>query len=333
MLAWQVVPPAPIADKPLQLVRRAVPRPEPHELLIRVTACAMCRGDVHVVEGNLPPRRSPVVPGHEIVGRVVDAGFAVEGFAADERVGVAWLRSTCGKCVYCRRRMENLCTQSRYTGWDTDGGYAEYVVAPADFVYRLPPGYPDAEVAPLLCAGITGYRALQQADLPHRGRLGIYGFDAAAHLTTQLALARGVRVHVRTRAPAAWDVARALGVASAGDLDTPPPEPLDAAILFAPVGDLVPIALAGLGPGGTLAVAGIHFSDIPALSYHAHLSQDRSLRSVTTNTRADGRALLALAAQHRLSVATTPYSFDEADRALTDLAEDRVDGAAVLLPD
>jgi len=333
MLAWQVDPPAPIRDKPLRLVRRAVPRPGPEELLIRVTACAMCRADLHVVQGELPPHRSPIVPGHEIIGRVVDAGLAVEGFTADERVGVAWLRSTCGKCIYCRRGAENLCTQSEFTGWDVDGGFAEYVVARADYVYRLPAGYPDEELAPLLCAGIIGYRALQRAELPHRGRLGIYGFGASAHLTAQIALARGARLHVRTRASAGRELAQELGAASVGDPATPPPEPLDAAILFAPVGELVPTALAALGRGGTLTMASLHLSPIPVLDYRAHLFQERSLRAVTANTRADGHAFLAFAERHRLSVTTTPYPFDQADRALTDLAEDRVDGAAVLLHD
>ena len=333
MLAWQVAPPAPIGEKPLRLVRRAVPRPGPDEVLIRVTACALCRADLRVVEGDLPLRRSPIVPGHEIVGRVVDAGLGVDGFAADERVGLAWLRSTCSKCVYCRRGAENLCTQAAYTGWDADGGLAEYVVAPAAFVYRLPAGYDDAELAPLLCAGIVGYRALQRAELPHRGRLGIYGFGTAACVAAQLAQARRARLHVRTRAPAARDLAAAMGAASVGDLATPIPEPLDAAILFAPDGNLVPTVLAALGPGGTLTVAGLRLTDVPALDYRACLSQERSLRTVTANTRADGQAFLAFAARQRVSVTTTPYPFDEADRALTDLAENRVDGAAVVLHD
>jgi propanol-preferring alcohol dehydrogenase len=333
MLAWQVAPPAPIGHKPLRLVRRAVPRPGPEDLLIRVTACAVCRADLHLVEGDLPLHRSPIVPGHEIVGRVVDAGLAVKGFTADERVGVAWLRSTCSKCMYCRRGAENLCTQSQYTGWDADGGYAEYVVAPADFVYRLPAGYPDEELAPLLCAGIIGYRALLRTELPHRGRLGIYGFGASAFLAAQVALARGARLHVMTGTPEARDLARALGATFVGDVYDMPPDPLDAAILFGAVGDLVPTALAALGRGGTLVVAGMHLSDIPTLNYQSHLFHERSLRSVTANTRADGRAFLEFAAQHRLAVTTTPYSFEEADRALTDLAEDRVDGAAVLLCD
>lgn len=330
MIAWEVATPGPLARRPLRRVDRPVPVPGPGELLIRVSVCAVCRTDLHVAEGDLPPHRSPVVPGHEVVGRVVDAGPGATGFAVDDRVGVAWLRGTCGRCPCCRRGLENLCPESRYTGWDADGGYAEFTTAPADYVYRLPDGYSDAEVAPLLCAGIIGYRALLRADLPPGGRLGIYGFGASAHLTAQVALAQGARVHVLTRAAAARALALDLGAASAAGTYDPPPEPLDAAILFAPVGDLVPVALAALDRGGTLAVAGIHLTDIPRLNYQRHLFQERSLRSVTANTRADGRALLEFAAGHRLRVSTTEYPLTAADAALADLAADRLTGAAVL---
>ena len=329
MLAWQVRTPGPIAHRPLERGSRPVPTPAPGELLLRVRACAVCRTDLHVVEGDLPVHRRPVVPGHEIVGEVVDGAY---GFAAGERVGVAWLRSTCGTCAYCRRGAENLCPYSRYTGWDADGGYAQYTTAPAGYAYRLPDPYPDAEVAPLLCAGIIGYRALVRAELPEGGRLGVYGFGASAHLTAQIALARGARVHVLTRSPEAQRLALDLGVTSAGGATDRAPEPLDAAILFAPVGDLVPVALAALDRGGTLAVAGIHLTDIPALNYDEHLFQERTLRSVTANTRADGRALLDFASRHRLRVAVTPYPLERADEALADLAGDRVTGAAVLVP-
>lgn len=248
-----------------------------------------------------------------------------------DRIGIAWLRATCGECRHCRAGAENLCPRSRYTGWDADGGYAEHAVVPADFAYRLPPGYSDTELAPLLCAGIIGYRALRRADLPAGGRLGIYGFGASAHLTAQMAMAHGARVHVLTRSPAARELALALGAASAGGAYGRPPEPLDAAILFAPVGDLVPVALEALDRGGTLSIAGIHLTDIPALNYQRHLFQERNLRSVTSNTRADGHAMLAFATRHRLSVTVTPYPMDRADQALTDLAADHVNGAAVLV--
>jgi propanol-preferring alcohol dehydrogenase len=333
MTAWEVGAAGPGAGLgALRRVTRPVPRPAGGELLVRVTACAVCRTDLHLAQGDLPPHRVPVVPGHEVVGRVVAAGLGVAGFRPGERVGVAWLRGTCGRCGRCARGAENLCPQSRYTGWDEDGVYAEYVVAPAAYVYRLPAGYGDAEVAPLLCAGIIGFRALARAELPPGGRLGIYGFGASGHLTAQVALALGARVHVLTRAERARRLAVELGVASVGGAYDPPPEPLDAAVLFAPVGDLVPPALAALAPGGTLAVAGIHLSDIPPLRYADHLFQERTLRSVTANTRADGRALLAFAGRHRLRVATTTYPLARAADALADLAADRVVGAAVLVP-
>jgi len=333
MQAWIVDRPGPIASRPLRAVQRPVPEPASNELLVRVRASAVCRTDLHLAEGDLTPRRHGVVPGHEIVGEVVAAGADADGWSVGEPVGVAWLRHTCGRCRYCTRGAENLCPQSRYTGWDADGGYAEYTTVPADFAYRLPSGYPDTALAPLLCAGIIGWRALRRAELPPGGRLGIYGFGASAHLTAQVALTEGARVHVLTRSPAARSLAMELGVDSVHDAHERPPEPLDAAILFAPVGELVPPALAALDQGGTLAVAGIHLSDIPPLNYQAHLFQERSLRSVTANTRADGVAFLAHAETHRMRVTVTPYPLSRAADALADLAADAVTGAAVLVPD
>jgi alcohol dehydrogenase, propanol-preferring len=306
-----------------------VPVPAADELLVRVRACGVCRTDLHVVAGDLPVHRPGVVPGHEVVGEVVATAPDASGFAIGERVGVAWLRHTCGTCAFCVRGAENLCPRSVYTGWDADGGYAEYLTVPAPYAYRLPVDYSDERAAPLLCAGIIGYRALCRADLPPGGRLGIYGFGASAHLTAQLAVARGARVHVMTRSRDARRLALTLGAASAGDAH--PPEPLDAAILFAPVGDLVPVALAALDRGGTLSIAGIHLTDIPALTYRDHLFEERTVRSVTANTREDGHEFLALAARYRLEVAVTPYPFAEADRALRDLADDRVNGVAVIV--
>jgi propanol-preferring alcohol dehydrogenase len=329
MRAWRVTRPGPMASGPLELSQEPRPEPDVGEVLVRVLACGVCRTDLHVSEGDLDVHRPSVVPGHEVVGEVVSAGSR---FAVGERIGIAWLRHTCGECRYCRRGAENLCPRSRYTGWDADGGYAEYTVVPEAYAYRLPTGYSDAELAPLLCAGIIGYRALERAELPAGGRLGIYGFGASAHLAAQVALARGATVHVLTRSAAARELALSLGAASAGVADAMPPEPLDAAILFAPVGDLVLPALAALDRGGTLSVAGIHLSDIPVLNYQRHLFQERQLRSVTANTRDDGTAFMAFAAGHRLKVTTTPYPLDQADRALSDLAGDRVDGAAVLMP-
>ena len=332
MRAWSVRRPGPIDTHPLTLTEREVPVPGTAELLLEVTVCAVCRTDLHVSEGDLPVHRPGVTPGHEIVGRVVGLGPDVADFAVGDRVGVAWLRHTCGVCRYCRRGAENLCPDSRYTGWDADGGYAEYTTVPAAFAYRLPQGYTDAELAPLLCAGIIGFRALRRSGLDHGGRLGIYGFGASAHLTAQVALAEfGARVHVLTRSADARRLALDLGVDSVAGAYDAPPEPLDAAILFAPVGDLVPVALRALDRGGILAVAGIHLSDVPVLNYERELFYERELRSVTANTRLDGRDFLALAGRHHLDVTTSEYPLAEADRALADLAADRVNGAAVLL--
>lgn len=313
---------------------RPVDRPEPvpgaGELLVRVTACGVCRTDLHLADLELAPRRPGVVPGHEVVGRVVDTGTATTRLAVGARVGIAWLRSTCGQCPACRRGRENLCRQSRFTGWDADGGFAEYAVVPEAFAYEVPDGFTDEEAAPLLCSGIIGYRALRRANLPPGGRLGIYGFGASAHLTAQIAVRQGAEVHVLTRDPTARALALELGAASAGPADGRPPDLLDSAILFAPVGDLVPVALEALDQGGTLAVAGIHLSDIPALDYQRHLFRERTLTSVTANTRADGEELLRLATLLDVRPSVTTYAFAEADRALDDLAAGRFAGAAVI---
>jgi propanol-preferring alcohol dehydrogenase len=261
----------------------------------------------------------------------VDAqGEGSRRFSLGGRVGIAWLRRTCGACRFCRRGDENLCLSPRFTGWDDDGGYAEWAVVEEDYAYPIPDVFTDEEAAPLLCAGIIGYRALRRAELPPGGRLGVYGFGASAHLATQVALSEGATVHVLTRSAAARRLALELGAASAGEAFDAPPEPLDAAILFAPVGELVPVALAALDRGGTLAVAGIHLSDIPSLSYAGHLFQERTLRSVTANTRADGTELLALAAAIPIRPTTTAFPLEDADRALRALAHDQVTGAAVL---
>ncbi|TLW95048.1 zinc-binding alcohol dehydrogenase family protein [Saccharomonospora piscinae] len=330
MRAWRVTRPGPVTAGPLTSHDEPVPVPAPGELLVRVLACGVCRTDLHVAEGDLPVHRPAVVPGHEVVGEVAEARAA--GFAPGDRAGIAWLRHTCGRCRHCLRGAENLCPDSRYTGWDADGGYAEYATVPADYALSLPEGYSDAELAPLLCAGIIGYRALRRAELPFGGRLGVYGFGGSAHLATQVALAEGATVHVMTRGVGARRLARELGASSAQGPADPPPEPLDAAVLFAPAGDLVPTALAALDRGGTLAVAGIHLTDIPPLHYRRHLFQERQLRSVTANTRDDAGEFLRFAAQHRLRVATTSYPLASADRALVELAEGCVVGAAVLEP-
>jgi len=307
-----------------------VPQPAADELLVRVRSCGICRTDLHLADLDLTPKREGVIPGHEVVGQVVELGERAQLFRAGDRVGIAWLRRTCGACAACRRGSENLCRASAYTGWDADGGFAEYAVVPEAFAYALPDSFSDDEAAPLLCSGIIGYRALRRANLPPGGRLGIYGFGASAHLTAQLAIAQGAEVHVLTRDESARQLALELGAASVGPADGQPPVPLDAAILFAPVGTLVPVALGALDQGATLAVAGIHLTDIPGLDYQQHLFRERTLTSVTANTRADGEELLALARTLGLRPRVTPYPFEEADRALSDLADGLVTGAAVL---
>jgi propanol-preferring alcohol dehydrogenase len=274
-----------------------------------------------------------VIPGHEIVGIVDQVGDATSQYAIGDRVGAAWLARSCATCRFCRAGKENLCVAPTFTGWDIDGGYAQYVVVDEAFIYPIPPGFDDIHAAPLLCAGIIGYRALLRAQLPVEGRLGIYGFGGSAHLTAQIAIAQGARVHVMTRSPAARELALALGASSVGDAADTPPELLDSAILFAPVGDLVLPALAALDRGGTLAVAGIHLSNIPTLEYQRHLFQERTLCSVTANTRDDGHAFLKMASDIDMTVAVDPYPWDRADEALLALSEDRVHGAAVLVFD
>ena len=330
MRAWAVHHPGPIDDAPLQRVDRPEPEPGPSEIRVRVDACGVCRTDLHLAEGELPPRRPDVIPGHEVVGTVDSVGREVTRFAIGDRAGIAWLRHTCGACAFCRRGDENLCIAPRFTGWDDDGGYAAAAVVDEAFAYHLPETIPAREAAPLLCSGIIGYRALRRSRLQPGGRLGIYGFGASAHLAAQVALHERARVHVLTRSEAAQRLALELGCASAGDTFATPPEPLDAAILFAPVGDLVPVALRALDRGGTLAVAGIYLTDIPALDYADALFEERSLTSTTANTRRDGEELLELATRIPLRVTTSPYDFDDAPRALLDLAHDRVTGAAVL---
>jgi propanol-preferring alcohol dehydrogenase len=331
MNAWVVDTPGPIDSHPLRRVERVVPVPGPGQVRLRVRVCGVCRTDLHLAEGDLAPRHHQVVPGHEVVGLVDEVGPECVRFKVGDRVGVPWLAHTCGTCRYCVADRENLCIAPVFTGWDIDGGYADHVVVDEKYGYLVPEVFSDEEAAPLLCAGIIGYRALRRSRLPRGGRLGIYGFGGSAHLTAQIAMAEGARVHVMTRAPEARALALELGAASAGDAAAPPPEPLDAAILFAPVGTLVPPALEALDRGGTLAIAGIYLSDIPVLDYQRHLFEERALCSVTANTRQDGIEFLEAAARIPVRVSTVAYGFDRADQALADLAHDRVNGAAVLV--
>jgi alcohol dehydrogenase, propanol-preferring len=322
--------PAPAGTGPLRMTERAPPEPGPADLLVAVEVCGVCRTDLHVVEGDLPRHRSPVVPGHEVVGRVAGMGGNVRGFAVGDRVGIAWLHATCGRCRFCRRGRENLCLAPCFTGYDVDGGYADHALVPAAFAYRLPEALAGSSLAPLLCAGIIGYRAYRRSGIRKGGRLGLYGFGASAHVVIQLARFDRCTVFVATRGERHQALARRMGAAWVGGATEPPPEKLDAAILFAPAGELVPAALAALDRGGTLAVAGIHLSAIPSLDYAQHLFEERSLVSVTANTREDGRALLRLAAEIPLVCSTETFPLGQANEALRRLKEDEIEGAAVL---
>jgi propanol-preferring alcohol dehydrogenase len=330
MHAWVDKHCAPIDDGPLQRVERDVPEPGAGQLRVRVSCCGVCRTDLHLAEGDLPPKRASVTPGHEVVGYVDALGAGATRFAIGDRVGVAWLGSADGTCRFCRRGDENLCPSPRFTGWDNEGGYADACVADERFAYALPANINDEHAAPLLCAGIIGYRALLAANLPTAGRLGIYGFGGSAHLTAQIAQHLGMRVHVLTRGEHNQELARQLGVDSVGAATDQPPELLDGAILFAPAGELVPIALRALDSGATLAVAGIWLSDIPALNYDAELFRERRLRSVTANTRHDGEEFLRLADRFGIRATTVAYDMTDAPRALSDLKHGRFGGAAVL---
>ena len=331
MRAWQVAIPGPMATGPLQLVDRPDPVPAPGQLRVRVTACGVCRTDLHLAEGDLPPRRPGVVPGHEVVGVVDQLGEACTRFSVGDRVGIAWLRGTCGRCRWCRSGAENLCPHAQFTGWDADGGFADAAVVDEAFAYSLPPALDDVTAAPLLCSGIVGYRSLRRADLPPGGRLGLYGFGASAHIVAMVALAEGARVHVMTRSERARRLALDLGVTSAVGAAEPPREPLDAAILFAPSGDLVPPAMAALDRGGILVVAGIHLTDVPGLSYERELFYEKQIRSVTANTRADGDEFLRLASALRIAPVIVPRPMADAAGTLTDLSRDAYEGAAVLV--
>ena len=329
--------------EPLRAMRLSRPRtrltpaaqerraPSPEQVRIRVAACAVCRTDLHVVDGELPEPKLPIVPGHEIVGRIEAVGTAVSGLREGDRVGVPWLGWTCGKCEFCLSGRENLCAKARFTGYQIDGGFADLVYADARYVFPLPPSYSDEEAAPLLCAGLIGWRALKAAG--ESKRLGLYGFGAAAHIAVQVARHRGQAVYgfVRPGDEKARAFALTMGAAWVGDSDQVPPEPLDAAIIFAPVGDLVPPALRAVKPGGTVVCGGIHMSDIPSFPYSI-LWQERMLRSIANLTRADAEEFLALAPEVPVRCETVRYALEQANEALDDLRSGRLTGAAVLVP-
>jgi propanol-preferring alcohol dehydrogenase len=324
--------PAPVGTAPLVLTEMDIPVPGPGEVLVEVSACGVCHTDLHTVEGDLPLPRLPIVPGHQVTGTVKELGVGSGRFQAGDRAGVAWLNMTCGSCAFCRSGKENLCRDAAFTGYDRDGGYAEYVVVPERFAYPLPSGFGDLEAAPLLCAGIIGYRALKLSGVQPGQRLGLYGFGASAHVTIQVAMHLGCEIYVFSRGEGHRDLARELGAVWTGQVPDLPPVKLDASIIFAPAGDLVPLALETLERGGTLVLAGIHMSRVPALDYEEHLYYEKNIVSVTANTRQDGEELLELAARIPVRTTTTVYPLAEANTALLDLKEGRINGAAVLVP-
>jgi propanol-preferring alcohol dehydrogenase len=324
---------ASIDQSPLEATDVPTCQPGEGEVRLRVRCCGICRTDLHVIEGDLPAQPLPLIPGHQIVGTVDRLGSGCERLREGQRVGVAWLRHTCGQCRFCTTGRENLCSRQRFTGYHADGGFAEYAIAPEAFTYPIPDAFEDLDAAPLLCAGIVGYRALQRARVPDGGKLAIYGFGSSAHVIAQIALHRGAELYVVTRGENHQQLAREMGATWAGDDPAEMPVDVDSAILFAPVGHLVPPALARLDKGGTLAVAGIHLTDVPELNYQEHLFYERDLRSVTANTREDGRELLEVAAEIPIRPRVTTYPLDQANRALQDLQADRLNGTGVLTVD
>jgi alcohol dehydrogenase, propanol-preferring len=319
------------AKTPLVPRELATPEPDVGQVLVKVGACGVCRTDLHVVDGELTAPKLPLVPGHEIVGRVAAVGRDVSRFADGDRVGIPWLGWSCGQCRFCREGRENLCADGRFTGWTVDGGYAEFAVVSARWAHRVPDAFSDEEATPLLCAGIIGYRALTVSGIRPGGRLGLYGFGGSAHIAIQVARHRGCEVFVCTRDAAHRDLARKLGASWVGGTDEPPPAKFDAAILFAPAGSIVPAALDALDWGGTLAVAGIHLSEIPPLEYERHLFHEKVLRCVTANTREDAEGLLREAAEIPIRTHTRSYALEDANEALLALREDRLGAAAAVL--
>ena len=321
---------AAIETAPLELTDLPDPLPPAGQVRLKVRCCAICRTDLHVIEGDLPAQKLPLVPGHQIVGVVDRLGEGCRHLAVGQRVGAAWLRHTCGRCRFCTTGRENLCAEQQFTGYHADGGYAQYAVVPEDFTYSLPPGFSDVQAAPLLCAGIVGYRALKRSRLRDGGTLAIYGFGSSAHVIMQIALHRGCKVYVVTRDVRHQRLAAEMGAAWVGDGAAALPVAAESAIVFAPAGELVPAALSKLDKGGTVALAGIHMTPIPPMDYRECLFYERDVRSVTASTRADGRELLELAAAIPLRPRTASYRLDQANQALGDLKADRINGTGVL---
>jgi len=327
--AWRLHHPGAAEEKPLRLEELPVPQPGPGQVLLRVRLCGVCHTDLHTVEGDITPPRYPVTPGHQVVGEVAALGEGVAALRLGQRVGVPWLYAACGDCAFCRRGEENLCPNARFTGFHTAGGYAEYMLAEARYTLPLPESISDAQAAPLLCAGIIGYRALHKADVAPGERVGLFGFGASAHLAIQVARHWGCEVYVFTRSPAHRQHARNLGAAWVGGAQDAAPHPLDRAVIFAPAGSLIPLALAKLRPGGTLAINAIHMSPIPEMPYRL-VYGERTLRSVANATYRDGVEFLALAAEIPVRATVQMYPFAQAPQALQDLKHSRINGEAVL---
>jgi len=330
MRAWLLESPAPLETRPLRRVDLPDPVPGPDEILIRVEVCALCRTDIHEAEGEIPLPVLPIVPGHQPVGRVSGRGERVKSFEVGDRVGLAWLHETCGACADCRRGDENLCRSARFTGYHVHGGYAELVKAPAAFAYRLPNTMDDLHAAPLLCSGIIGYRALRQGDVSRDETVGLYGFGSSAHIALQVAKGHNNRVFVVTRGEAHRELAREMGADWVGGPGERPPEPMDRAIIFAPAGELIPDALSVVRWGGTVASAAIYMSPIPQMDYTEHLFGEKTLRSTTASTRADGRELMEAADELDLHTQVEVFSFEEANEGLLAIKQDRIQGSAVM---
>ena len=321
---------APIDQDPLQLVDLPIPEPGPEDVLLRIKVCGVCHTDLHTVEGELPEVKLPIIPGHQVVGTVEKMGEKASRFKEGERVGVAWLYSSCTRCGYCTRENENLCESARFTGYHVNGGYAEYIVVPEKFAYVIPEVFSDEEASPLLCAGIIGYRALRLSEIKPGQRLGLYGFGASAHVAIQVAVHWGCQVHVFTRSEEHRNLAKKLGAVWAGTSKDDPPTKMDSSIIFAPAGELVLDVLRVLDKGGTVALAGIYMTPIPEMDYVKYLYHERTLRSVANATRQDGEELLKIAAEIPIRTTIQIFSLEEANKALKLLKEGKINGAAIL---
>ena len=330
MRAMSFGAPAPVERRPLTVTEVPVPEPGPGQVLVRVSTCGVCRTDLHVVEGELAPLKSPLVPGHQVVGTVEAVGDGVEGLEVGTRVGVPWVHRTCGRCSFCRQDRENLCERASFTGYTVNGGYAEYVLSDQTFTFPIPDSFPDLQAAPLLCAGVIGYRSLHLTGVKEGGRLGLYGFGGSAHVIIQVAVHLGLEVYVFSRSEEHGALARELGAAWVGSAKDGPPRKLDGSIIFAPAGELVPLALEHLAKGGVLTLAGIYMSPVPSLDYTRHLYDEKVIRSAANSTRQDVRELLALAAEIPVNTRVEPYDLEAANDALIDLKQGRINGAAAL---